>query len=143
MSDSPESDNADIVDTTSPVDWRRLREFADVDVTKSYILSWHVEGSTLMIDVDLFLEGNHPFYETPRPAEKVCIRPATIEFPHCVSIDSNLPGTDGELAEIVGMLGLGAIEGLRRFHDGPFEISGEFGKVQIDAERPILRLRGP
>jgi len=32
-----------MVDTTSPTDWRKLREFAAVDLTQSYILSWHVE----------------------------------------------------------------------------------------------------
>ena len=130
-----------MTDANEFVSWRKLREFADVDLTRSFILSWHVEGDTLMIDVDLFLEANHPFYEKPRPAEKVCIRPATIEFPYCASIESNIPGTSGELADVVEGLGLGGIEGLRRFHDGPFEIRGEFGKVRIDAERPILRLR--
>lgn len=135
------TDSDQVVDTTSPVDWRQLREFADVDITKSFVLSWGVDGDTLIIDLDLFLEDQHPFYEKPRPAEKFCIRPAILEFPYCVAIESNLPGTGGELAEAVSVLGLGAIQGLRRFHDGPYEIRGEFGEVRIDAERPILRLR--
>ena len=33
-----------------------------------------------IVDVDLLLQPDHPFYERPRPAEKVCIRPALIEF---------------------------------------------------------------
>ncbi|MFQ5610074.1 MAG: hypothetical protein ACE5F8_07370 [Woeseiaceae bacterium] len=123
------------------VSWRKLREFADVDLTRSYVLSWYVEGDTLMIDVDLYLEVDHPFYEKPRPAEKACIRPATIEFPYCASIESSIPGAASDLADVVERLGLGAIEGLRRFNDGPFEIRGEFGKVRVDAERPILRLQ--
>lgn len=125
------------------VGWRKLREFADVDLTKSFILSWHVESATLMIDVDLFLEPDHPFYEKPRPAEKVCIRPAIIEFPYCDSISPDRGDVDGSLGDIAAALEIGAIEGLRRFNDGPFEIRGDFGMVRIDAERPILRLRGP
>ena len=125
------------------VSWRKLREFAGIDLTRSFILSWHVEGDSLCIDVDLFLEAEHPFYEKPRPNEKVCIRPAVIEFPYCAALESNIPGTTGDLASAVALLGLGGIEGLRRYHDGPFELRGEFGKVRIDAERPILRLRGP
>ena len=125
------------------VSWRQLREFAGIDLTQSFILSWSVEGDTLCVDVDLFLESEHPFFEKPRPNEKVCIRPAVIEFPFCVAIESNIPGASGSLADAVAVLGLGRIGELRRFHDGPFEISGEFGKVRIDAERPILRLRGP
>ncbi|MDX1508526.1 MAG: hypothetical protein R3358_09625 [Woeseiaceae bacterium] len=125
------------------VSWRKLREFAGVDLTRSYILSWSVEGDTLCIELDLFLEPEHPFYEKPRPNEKVCIRPAVVEFPYCASIDTNIPGGGEELADAVAVLGLGGIEDLRRFHDGPYEVSGEFGRVRIDAERPILRLRGP
>lgn len=130
-------------DSGEYIGWRKLREFADTDLTKSFILSWHVEVETLMIDVDLFLESGHPFFEKPRPAEKVCIRPAIIEFPFCVSIKSERGAAEGSLVEIAETLEIGAIEGLRRFSDGPFEIRGEFGVVRIDAERPILRLRGP
>lgn len=130
-------------DGTDVIDWRKLREFADVDLTRSYVLSWQVEGTTLSVDVDLYLAPEHPFYERPRPAEKVCIRPATIEFPYCDSLllDGE-PGT-AEPRAVAERIGLGAITGLKRMSDGPFELSGEFGTVTIDAERPILRLRNP
>ena len=123
------------------VDWRKLREFADVDLTQSFVLSWSVEGDSLCIEVDLFLTPEHPFYEKPRPAEKVCIRPAVIEFPHCEAL--TLDGDDGEdaIGAVAGRIGLGAITGLIRRDEGPFEIEGKFGRVSIDAERPILRLR--
>ena len=132
-----------MADSSEYIGWRKLREFADVDLTKSFILSWHVEVETLMVDVDLYLEPAHPFYEKPRPKEKVCIRPAIIEFPFCVSIQSDSGANEGKLERIVADLEIGAIEGLRRFSDGPYEIRGDFGTVRIDAERPILRLRGP
>ncbi len=130
-----------MTDSTDYVGWRKLREFADVDLTKSFILSWHIEAGALFVDVDLFLEQGHPFYEQPRPAEKVCIRPAIIEFPYCQSIQPEGAEAEGSMADIVSALSLGAIEGLRRFRDGPFEIRGDFGMVRIDAERPIMRLR--
>jgi len=130
-----------MTDSTDYVGWRKLREFADVDLTKSFILSWHIEAGALLVDVDLFLEHGHPFYEQPRPAEKVCIRPAIIEFPYCQSIYPEGAEVEGSMADIVSALSLGAIEGLRRFSDGPFEIRGDFGMVRIDAERPIMRLR--
>jgi len=131
-----------MTDGSDYVSWRKLREFADVDLTKSFVLSWYVEAGTLMVDVDLFLEPDHPFYEEPRPAEKVCIRPAIIEFPYCESIKPDRGEVEGSLAEITMTLDHGAIEGLRRFNDGPFEIRGDFGLVRIDSERPILKLRG-
>ncbi|MGI9236896.1 MAG: hypothetical protein ACR2QZ_05835, partial [Woeseiaceae bacterium] len=63
-----------MTETEGTTEWTQLREFADVDLTRSYVLSWHVDADTLYVDVDVFLMPEHPFYEKPRPAEKVCIR---------------------------------------------------------------------
>ncbi len=124
------------------VDWRKLREFADVDLERSFVLSWHCEAGTLLVDIDLLLLPDHPFYEKPRPAEKVCIRPALIEFPYCQVVKA---GTDrgNDIAAVVAGLGIGAITGLRLLADGHYEVSGEFGEVEVEAERPLLRLKGP
>jgi hypothetical protein len=131
-----------MVDTTSPTDWRKLHEFAAVDLTQSYVLSWYMEPGALLIDIDVCLTAEHPFYEKPRPAEKVCIRPAVIDFPLCDDITVN-GGTPGSNAEVAENLGHGVIEGLRRHDDGRYEIDGEFGTVFVTAERPLLRLKGP
>ena len=121
-------------------EWRQLREFADVDLLRSYVLSWHLESDTLFIDIDLCLMPEHPFYEEPRPAEKVCIRPACIEFPCCEDL---LPDgvADGEPADIARKLGHGAISEFRRRADARYEISGEFGTVFVNAERPLLKIK--
>jgi hypothetical protein len=118
-------------DKAESADWRQLREFAAVDLTRSFVLSWRMDGETLLIDVDLFLTPEHAFYEEPRPAEKVCIRPAVMEFRYCDSISRD-----------VESLTHGAIRTLQ-VTDGVYEIVGEFGSVKIDAERPLLRLKGP
>lgn len=125
------------------VDWRKLREFGDVDIERSFVLSWNYEAGVVLIDIDLLLLPEHPFYEKPRPAEKVCIRPALIEFPFCEAVEASaVPGED-DIATIVAGLALGAITGLRLLADGHYEIRGDFGDVEIEAERPLLRLRGP
>jgi len=128
-------------DDAATISWRKLREFADVDLARSFVLSWHVEGEILVIDIDLLLEPEHPFYEEPRPAEKACIRPAFIEFPYCDNVQSSEVG-NGEVTEILGKLSLGAISDLVVLDDGRYAISGEFGTVSLAAERPILRLKG-
>ena len=128
-------------DDATTISWRQLREFADVDLTQSFVLSWHGEGEMLVVDIDLVLEPEHPFYEKPRPAEKMCIRPAFIEFPYCEELQSAHTGSV-EVAEISGKLGLGAISDLVVLDDGRYAISGEFGTVSIVAERPVLRLKG-
>ena len=121
-------------------DWRKLREFAGIDLYQSYVLSWHFEAENLRVDVDLFLMPGHPFYEEPRPAEKVCVRPAIIEFPICNSIRTHEAADMSNIADAVESLGHGMIEGLRRLADGRYEIRGEFGVVTVDSERLILRL---
>ena len=113
-----------------------------VDLTQSFILSWHVEPETLLIDIDVYLTEEHPFYEKPRPAEKVCIRPAIIEFPVCEGIAVG-DGPLSPIAEAIVGLGHGAIKGLCRHDEGHYEINGEFGTVFVAAERPLMRLKGP
>lgn len=127
----------------SKADWREIREFAGVDLTRSFVLVWELESETLVVDIDLFLTPEHPFYEKPRRSENACIRPAVIEFPFCDRIESDGMSADTDPAAVVSELGHGAIEGLRRLVDGRYEVKGEFGTVMIDAERPILRLKGP
>ena len=122
-------------------DWRQLREFAAVDLTQSFVLSCDLQGDTLLLDIDLFLTPKHPFYEKPRPAQKVCIRPAVIEFPYCETITGEAVGDTGSPAEAVGKIGSGGISGLCRLADGRYELRGAFGTILIDAERPILRLK--
>ncbi len=124
------------------VGWRRLREFAGVEISGSFVLSWKLERETLKIDADVQLLPEHPFYERPRPRQKACIRPATIEFPHCVGIRIDGQAPD-DLASATQGLGEGAIGDLERLDDGPYVLTGRFGTVEIDAERPILRLQDP
>jgi len=95
----------------------------------------------LVIDIDLYLEAGHPFYEKPRPAEKICIRPACIEFPCCEELRADTENGE-EVIEITEKLSHGAISDLSVLDDGRYAISGEFGTVSVIAERPILRLKG-
>jgi hypothetical protein len=126
--------------TGASVDWRQLREFSGVDIERSFILSWQLERDVLPIDVDLMLTEKHPFYEKPRPKEKACIRAAILEFPCCESITLQDEEAAKSLADLTGRLRGGEIRSLCRVDDGPYVISGDFGTVTIDAERPILRL---
>ena len=125
------------------IDWRKLREFTDVDLERSFVLSWQFEAGTLFVDIDLMLLPEHAFYEPPRPAEKMCIRPALVEFPYCVAVRPAGIETDGDVRNTIAGLDSGAITGLRLISDGNYEISGDFGIVHIEAERPLLRLKPP
>ena len=67
---------------------------------------------------------------------------AVIEFPYCEGLGRDAR-PERQVVDIVEEIPHGAIAGLRRMANGHYEISGEFGTVLIDAERPILRLKGP
>ncbi len=123
--------------------WTEFREFATVDLEQSFVVAWETDGESLMIDLDVVLRPEHAFYEEPRPAEGACFCPAAIEFPLCTQITG--PGKDGNdnVAEAVESLKSGRIAGLRRTGKGHYVICGEFGTVDIVAERPLLRLKAP
>jgi hypothetical protein len=127
--------------TEDTTDWTELREFAAVGLTQSYVLSWQLEETSLMIDLDLHLRPEHPFYEKPRPSEKGCFRAAFLEFPTCTQV--LVAGKMGQepLAETIQSLAPGLIMGLRRTGDGRYEILGKFGTAEILADRPLLRIK--
>ena len=123
-------------------DWTELREFAGVDLLRSFVVAWRAEGESLYIELDLNLLPEHPFYEKPRPAEGTCIRPAIIEFPYCRLVTESGNNRMQPLIDSIAGLEGGGIAGLRRTADGQYEFSGEFGTLDILAERPLLRLKG-
>lgn len=126
----------------NPTNWTELREFRAVDLLQSFVLSWNAESGSLQIDLDLFLCPEHAFYERPRPKEGACFRPAILEFPYCSRLVSAVFKGDGNaVSETAAKLASGRIAGLRLVDDGRYEMNGAFGRVEIHAERPILRLK--
>lgn len=123
------------------ISWRDLREFRGTDLTGSYVLGWAFDRGSLLVDLDILLLPEHPFYERPRPAEKVCIRAATLEFPHCESVRDRERGpVDG--ADGIAVLGTGKLANLSVYAEGVYEIEGRFGRITLQAERPVLTLSG-
>ena len=122
-------------------DWSELREFKAIDLTASYVLSWHRDGNSLLIDMDLCLLPEHALYEEPRRAGEACIWPAALEFPYCNRLiaDSG-EGDEKSFGALAERLGLGRISNLEKTREGRYRLRGRFGTVQINAERPILRL---
>ena len=123
-------------------DWTELREFASVDLGGSFVVAWETEGESLLVELDLSLLPEHPFYERPRPAEGACIRPAVIEFPFCSLVTESGDNKRQPVRDAIRNFVGGGIAGLRRTGDGQYELRGEFGVVDILAERPLLRLKG-
>lgn len=123
------------------IGWRELREFAGIDVDRSFVLSWTLDRETLCVDADVQLRPDHPFYEPPRRRETACMRAASIEFPYCTGLRLNGLATGDALASVVAALPPGAIGDLVRHDGGAYVLTGDFGTVEIDSERPLLRLR--
>ena len=127
--------------TDDTTDWTELREFVAVGLTESFVLSWQMDAATLMIDLDLFLCPEHPFYEKQRPSEKSCYRAAFLEFPTCTQV--LVAGKTAKVSpvEAIQSLAPGRIVGLKRTGEGRYEIYGKFGTVEVLADRPLLRIK--
>ena len=122
--------------------WPDLREFKAVDLARSFVLSWHLEGDTLALDIDVCLSDEHAFYEAPRPSEDACIRPAVLEFPHCVQLAAaDSVAEEGAIGGLASRLGHGRIREFMRTGDGIYRMEGGYGEVIIHSERPILRFK--
>ena len=122
--------------------WQELREFASVDLAESFVLTLKLTSGALFIDVDLYLCPTHPFYEKPRPSQGACFRPAEIQFPECTALNGvRSDATGADTSAIASAVGSGKISDLQRIGEGLYRLSGEFGDIQISAERPILRLK--
>lgn len=128
--------------TDDVTNWSDLREFKAVDLTRSFVLSWHLEGDGLVLDLDLCLGPEHAFYEAPRPSEEACIRPGELEFPYCTQLAAADSHAEvGAIGGLASRLGHGRISEFQRTGDGIYRMSGSFGTVVVHAERPILRLK--
>lgn len=125
--------------TDDITDWTELREFFGVDILRSFALSWQVDSGSLLVDLDLYLTTEHPYYEEPRPSEKGCYRPAFLEFPEFVSVDGG--ADDDSQTSSVAAIQPGKITGLRRSGEGRYEVDGEFGIVVIRSGRPLLKIK--
>ena len=115
---------------TNTTNWTSLREFRHTRLTQSHVLSWEMRTDRLLVDIDLQLADEHPFFEPLRPSETACVRAATIEFPDCTHV---APAADD--------LGHGPISGFRRTGEGEYKFYGGFGEVEVHSGRPILRFR--
>lgn len=125
--------------TDDITNWTELREFFGVDILRSYALSWLVDSGSLLVDLDLCLNPEHPYYEEPRPSEKACFRPAFLEFPEIVSVSGD--DSDGTDTSLVAAIQPGKITGLRRSGEGRYEVNGDFGNVVIRSGRPLLKIK--
>jgi hypothetical protein len=123
------------------VSWRNLREFRDVDLEASFVLSWSFADEMLRLEVDLVLLGSHPMYDKPRPSQSHCMRAAVIEFPIAEQLTLN-----GEwVAETTSGARLSSLQpGLLHTmlvkDEGHYVLDGEFGTVEFQSERPVLRI---
>lgn len=122
--------------------WTELQEFRGVDLTSSYVLSWRFDQEVLEIEIDVCLTPRHTHYQSPRPSEGACIVPAILEFPVCERLDvEGRSRSQGAIKGLTGAMRHGRIRNLQRVAEGVYRLDGEFGQVDIHAERPLLRLR--
>lgn len=113
-------------------DWTELEIFKGIDLNDSFVLGWSNSKDSLTFDIEASIWPDSEHYSDPKPGEYTCYKPATIKFYDVVSIEgikalTDVIGTQGP----DGSTDYGNIDSLFATKSG-FELSGEFGKVQIN-----------
>lgn len=123
------------------VSWKEFREFRGVDLEASFLLSAATMGDTLRLEFDLVLTPEHALYETPRPAQKACVRAGTVEFPYLDSLTIDDRAVEpADTASSLASLQPGKVASLVVTGEGNYLLTGEFGTVAFESGRPILHI---
>lgn len=109
-------------------DWYDFLPLSEVELQKSYLLSWGRQANDVLLEVDALLAPGHPMYEPPRPAEGGCFRPGELIFPNAINI--NVVPTDAPS---------GLIHFFVELEEGHYFLEGEFGRITIASDPPFFQ----
>ncbi len=111
--------------------WAKNPIFRGIDLTDSFVLSWHTSDSQLVFDLEASVWPDSPHYEQPLPDEHTCYKRAALVFAGFTTISGLRdmhqikPAINAD-----GSQDYGSIDHLEDTGVG-FHVSGEFGSVAI------------
>lgn len=111
--------------------WTELEQFRGIDLNDSFILGWHLEGRSVIFDLEASLWPESEYYMPPKPGEYTCYRRATLAFKNvigCIGLPSMKSAPKS--ADAAEEIDFGNIDSLQILEDG-FSVSGDFGTVNI------------
>lgn len=104
--------------------------FSNVYLEDSFIIQISESDTELVFDIEFVLTEDHPLFEQPKAAEQYCYRTGKLVFSGVSSVNwkkkSNLRFSDANDEEDYGN-----IDVLRRISDEVYEISGDWGDLEV------------
>lgn len=115
--------------------WHELVIFKGIDLNDSFVQSWKQgqtkEGEFILFKLLASIWPESPFYETPKPEEYTCYKPAVLHFRHCKSIVGLQPITSvRSTLDPDGTIDYGNIDALSVTENG-YDVVGDFRRVSI------------
>lgn len=113
------------------MDWRNLQVFKGIDLNDSFVISWSLEKSCLVFEIEASIWPESPYYKTPLPNEHTCYRRISLIFDLIESVDGLklveyvMPTIDPDMSKDYG-----CVDTLMSTNDG-YLMSGEFGSLKI------------
>ncbi|BDY05602.1 hypothetical protein [Ferrimonas sp. YFM] len=113
------------------MDWREMKMFSGIDLNDSFVMSWNLSASELLIELEASIWPDSELYLAPKSNEYTCYRRITVVFIG--------------FTEVRGLIDIAIIEGtvdpdgttdycnIDTFLKVPsgFLLSGSFGNVEV------------
>jgi hypothetical protein len=124
-------------------DWTAISSFHRLDLASSFIMSWTADGGELLFEVDFVLAEGHRDYREPPQGEWACFRRGTLKFPNARSIAGLRPMAEVRPAvDATSEIDYGHFDSFVEVRSGQFEVSGDFGVLQLESDQPIVAIHG-
>jgi len=108
------------------------KKLTGIQLEDSFVLSWGMDGDSLVFVVELSLWPEHPQYQAPQIDEWTCYQKGKLIFDNVTSLQGLLPIDNvSPSIDANGELDYGNINVLEEVNKGEFKIYGDFGEVQV------------
>ena len=122
-------------------DWTEISVFDGLDLSESFVLSWHRGQDLLSFEVEFLVCESHPAYQPPAPGEWACFKKGKLEFPDVVrvlglrSMRAVKPAIDA-----TGERDYGHFDTFSEVGSGEFKFEGDFGEVRVVSRNPSVEI---
>ncbi|TKB57607.1 hypothetical protein [Ferrimonas aestuarii] len=113
------------------MDWRELQVFTGIDLNDSFVISWSLDKTCLVFELEASIWPESPAYKTPLANEYTCYRRMSLIFDQIESVDGLKPVEDVKPTSDPDMSkDYGCVDTLATTKFG-YIMSGEFGVLKI------------
>ncbi|MBE9113315.1 hypothetical protein IQ273_28465 [Nodosilinea sp. LEGE 07298] len=113
------------------IQWRNIEVFRGIDLNDSCVLSWKLEPTQLVFELDVSVWPESQFYTTPKPNEYTCYRTARLIFRGCEKITGlHAMGDVRPTVDPDNTIDYDNIDALNQ-EEAVIRVYGNFGEVEI------------